>query len=110
MNRTAILTRPTPHSPGQQNLALFRIYIAYRSLLSVVLLIMLVLGSIYTGVATATESAAFGVIGSFAIALWQRRLTLRNFWDSVMGATRLTSMILLILAAGAVWSWRRFFP
>ena len=42
MNRPAILTRPVPHSPGQQNLALFRIYIAYRSLLSVVLLIMLV--------------------------------------------------------------------
>ncbi|MEM1153461.1 MAG: ATP-binding protein [Pseudomonadota bacterium] len=42
MNRPAILTRPIPHSPGQQNLALFRIYVAYRSLLSVVLLIMLV--------------------------------------------------------------------
>ena len=42
MNRPAILTRQTPHSPSQQNLALFRIYVAYRSLLSVVLLIMLV--------------------------------------------------------------------
>ncbi|WP_295141064.1 TRAP transporter large permease subunit [uncultured Reyranella sp.] len=71
------------------------------SLIPVVLLILLVLGSIYSGVATATESAAFGVIGSFAIAFWQRRLTLRNFWDSVMGATRLTSMILLILAGAS---------
>ena len=42
MNRPAILTRPTGTVSGQQNLALFRIYIAYRSLLSVVLLIMLV--------------------------------------------------------------------
>ena len=42
VNRPAILTRPLPHSSGQQNLALFRIYVAYRSLLSVVLLIMLV--------------------------------------------------------------------
>ncbi len=42
MNRPAILTQPVAHSPGQQNLALFRIYIAYRSLLSVVMLIMLV--------------------------------------------------------------------
>src|SRR3990167_3349956 len=67
------------------------------SLIPVVLLILLVLGSIYSGIATATESAAFGVVGSFAIAAWQRRLTWKNLWDSVMGATRLTSMILLIL-------------
>lgn len=42
MNRPAILRRPLTHTLGQQNLALFRIYVAYRSLLSVVLLIMLV--------------------------------------------------------------------
>jgi C4-dicarboxylate transporter DctM subunit len=71
------------------------------SLIPVVLLILLVLGSIYAGIATATESAAFGVVGSFVIAAWQRRLTWRNFWDSVMGATRLTSMILLILAGAS---------
>ncbi|MEP5568057.1 MAG: ATP-binding protein [Halioglobus sp.] len=41
MNRPAILTKPTA-STGQQNQALFRIYVAYRSLLSLVLLIMLV--------------------------------------------------------------------
>jgi len=72
-----------------------------RSLIPVVLLILLVLGSIYAGIATATESAAFGVLGSFAIAAGQRRLTWRNLWDSVMGATRLTSMILLILAGAS---------
>jgi two-component system sensor histidine kinase PilS (NtrC family) len=42
VTRPAILTQPVAHSPGQQNIALFRIYIAYRSLLSVVMLIMLV--------------------------------------------------------------------
>ncbi|MEH6610814.1 MAG: ATP-binding protein [Halioglobus sp.] len=42
MTRPAILTRPAAYSGGQQNVALFRIYVAYRTLLSVVLLIMLV--------------------------------------------------------------------
>lgn len=42
MNRPAILTRPSPHSVSQQNAVLFRIYVGYRSLLSIVLLIMLV--------------------------------------------------------------------
>ncbi len=71
------------------------------TLIPVVLLILLVLGSIYTGIATATESAAFGVLGSFVIAAGQRRLSWRTFWDSVMGATRLTAMILLILAGAS---------
>lgn len=42
MNRPAILTKPTAPSPSQQHTALFRIYVVYRSLLSVVLLIMLI--------------------------------------------------------------------
>ncbi|MGE0424739.1 MAG: TRAP transporter large permease [Reyranellaceae bacterium] len=74
---------------------------ASGSLIPVVLLILLVLGSIYAGIATATESAAFGVLGSFAIAAAQRRLNLDTFWQSVMGATRLTAMILLILAGAS---------
>ena len=42
MNRPAILTQPSSTPSGQQNMALFRIYVAYRSLLALVLLIMLV--------------------------------------------------------------------
>ena len=42
MNRPAILTQPSPLVSSNQNTALFRIYVGYRSLLSVVLLIMLV--------------------------------------------------------------------
>ena len=42
MNRPALLTQPEVHSQSYQNLALFRVYVAYRSLLSIVLLIMLV--------------------------------------------------------------------
>jgi C4-dicarboxylate transporter DctM subunit len=75
-----------------------------RSLIPVILLIGLVLGSIYAGVATATESAALGVVGAFLIALFQRRLNWATFWDSVMGATRLSSMIMLILAGSSFLS------
>jgi C4-dicarboxylate transporter, DctM subunit len=71
---------------------------ASRHLIPVVLLIVAVLGSIYSGVATATEAAAFGVLGSLVIALAQRSLTWATFRDSLMGATRLYCMIALILA------------
>jgi tripartite ATP-independent transporter DctM subunit len=74
---------------------------ASRHLIPVVLLIVAVLGSIYTGVATATEAAAFGVVGALVIAGIQRSLTWTTFRDSLLGATRLYCMIALILAGAS---------
>jgi C4-dicarboxylate transporter DctM subunit len=74
---------------------------ASRSLIPVVLLISAVLGSIYTGIATATEAAAVGVVGSLVISAVQGSLGWATFRDSLMGATRLYCMIALILAGAA---------
>jgi tripartite ATP-independent transporter DctM subunit len=74
---------------------------ASRHLIPVVLLIALVLGSIYAGIATATEAAAFGVVGALAISGVQGSLNWTTFRDSLMGATRLYCMIALILAGAA---------
>jgi tripartite ATP-independent transporter DctM subunit len=74
---------------------------ASRHLIPVVILVGLVLGSIYLGWATATEAAAFGVVGSLAIAASQRALSWRTFVDSLLGATRLYCMIALILTGAA---------
>jgi len=74
---------------------------ASRHLIPVMLLIGLVLGSIYVGVATATEAAAFGVVGSLVISATQGSLTRATFTDSLMGATRLYCMIALILSGAA---------
>ena len=71
---------------------------ASRHLIPVVLLIGLVLGSIYAGIATATEAAAFGVVGSLAISAVQGSLSRATFAASIMGATRLFCMIAFILA------------
>ena len=74
---------------------------ASRSLIPVVTLIVAVLGSIYTGIATATEAAAVGVVGSLAISVAQRSMSWQTFKESLMGATRLYCMIGLILAGAA---------
>ncbi|MFD1883372.1 TRAP transporter large permease [Paracoccus pacificus] len=66
-------------------------------LLPVFALIILVIGSMYTGIATATEAAAFGVLGALVLALLQGSLTWRSFVDSLLGATRTSAMIALIL-------------
>ena len=71
------------------------------NLIPVMLLIIFVFVSLLMGWATATECAAWGVLGSLAIAWWQGSLTWQSFWASVMGATRVNCMILLILAGAS---------
>lgn len=72
-----------------------------RFLIPVFLLIAAVIGSMYAGIATATEAAAIGVIGSLVLAAAQRSLTWQTLFDSLMGATRTSAMIALILAGAA---------
>ena len=74
---------------------------ASRHLIPIVLLIALVLGSIYAGIATATEAAAFGVVGALLISAVQGSLSRATFGASLMGATRLYCMIALILSGAA---------
>jgi C4-dicarboxylate transporter, DctM subunit len=76
-------------------------FIASRRLIPVHVLLFIVLGSMFAGIATATEAAALGVAGALALAWWQNTLTWTNFHESLMGATRTTAMISLILAASA---------
>ena len=66
-------------------------------LIPVMLLILLVIGSMYLGIATATEAAAFGVIGALILAAVQGSLSWEAFRDSLFGATRTSAMIALIL-------------
>jgi len=68
------------------------------------LLIALVFLSLLMGWATATECAAWGVLGSLAIAWWHGTLTWPSFWTSVMGAMRVNCMIMLILAGASYMS------
>ena len=70
---------------------------AFLGLLPVVALIVAVIGSIYGGIATATEAAALGVLGSFILAFLQKTLTRDTFVESVLGAVRTTTMVMFIL-------------
>ena len=72
-----------------------------RHLIPVVLLIVAVLGSIYAGIATATEAAAVGVVGSLVLSAAQGALSWQTFKESLLGATRLYCMIAMILTGAA---------
>jgi tripartite ATP-independent transporter DctM subunit len=70
-------------------------------LIPCLLLILGVFFSLVLGFATATECAAWGVSGALLLAWWSGTLNRKTFFDSVMSATRLTCMIMLILAGAA---------
>jgi tripartite ATP-independent transporter DctM subunit len=65
------------------------------------MLIIFIVWVLIAGWATATECAAFGVLGALVMAAWGRSLTFKNFWDGLMGATRTSCMIMFILAGAA---------
>jgi len=75
-----------------------------RHLVPCLLLIVFIVWVMVIGWATATEAAAYGVLGALAIAGWSGGLTREAFWASLMGATRLSCMILFILAGASFLS------
>jgi C4-dicarboxylate transporter DctM subunit len=89
---------PSQVPPADEEMSFRQKVYQSRSLFPVLLLIASVLGSIYSGIATATEAAAIGVLGSLVISAFQRSLNWENFKGSLKGATRLYCMIALILA------------
>jgi tripartite ATP-independent transporter DctM subunit len=84
-----------PPMPFRQKLA------ESAKLIPCLILILTVFFSLILGFATATECAAWGVTGALGLAWWSGTLNRASFFESVMSATRLTCMIMLILAGAA---------
>ncbi|MFP5466276.1 MAG: TRAP transporter large permease [Gammaproteobacteria bacterium] len=95
------LLNPTQVPKADAGMGFARKLAESRHLIPVVLLIGGVIGSIYTGVATATEAAAIGVVGALVLSAAQGSLNRSTFVASLLGATRLYCMIALILAGAA---------
>ena len=72
---------------------------ALPDLIPPLVIFLAVIGSIYAGWATATESAALGVIAALGVAAWNRRLTVRMLLQAFEGTMRTTAMIMAILIA-----------
>ena len=73
-------------------------------LIPVLLLIVSVMGSIYAGIATATEAAVLGVVGALLLSALQGSLNRETFTTALMGATRTSAMIAFILAGSTFLS------
>jgi tripartite ATP-independent transporter DctM subunit len=95
------MLNPAKQPPAEPRMRFVAKLRASMQLIPCLLLISAVIGSMLFGFATATEAAAFGVAGSLVLAALTGTLSWRNFRDSIAGATRLSCMILFILAGAA---------
>ncbi|OGP62684.1 MAG: C4-dicarboxylate ABC transporter permease [Deltaproteobacteria bacterium RBG_13_49_15] len=77
---------------------------AMKDLAPTAALILMVLGSIYGGVATPTEAAALGVFGAFLFALINRRMNTRILMDCLVNAVKTNAMIMLIVVGASFLS------
>jgi tripartite ATP-independent transporter DctM subunit len=73
-------------------------------LIPILLLIAAVMGSIYTGIATATEAAVLGVLGALLLSALQGSLNWFSFREALLGATKTSAMIAFILAGSTFLS------
>ena len=92
--------RPAP----EPSMTLGEMFRESRFLIPVLMLVFVVIGSMYFGWATATEAAAVGVVGALILAMMQRSLNWHTFTASLMGATRTSAMIALILMGASFLS------
>jgi tripartite ATP-independent transporter DctM subunit len=76
-----------------------------RPLWAFIILSITVIGSMYTGLATPTEAAAFGAFGALVIPLVLRRLTLQSFINAVKNAIKTTTMIFTIIIGAMIFGY-----
>ncbi len=98
------LANPAKTPPAGAPMSLAAKVRASGSLIPVTLLIAFIVWVLVRGIASATECAAYGVLGSLAIAWWGGSLNWRNVLESLMSATRVSCMIMFILAGASYLS------
>jgi len=87
-------------NPARQRFSLENL----TDLLPVALLILVVLGSIYSGIATPSEAAAIGVTAALILALATGQLTISLFNESLMSAVKMSAMVISLVVAAALLS------
>ena len=74
-------------------------FVGLQHLLPPMGIFLLVVGSIYAGLATPTEAAALGVVGAIVLAAFSGKLSIRMLRDAVEGTMKSTAMVMLIVVA-----------
>ena len=93
-----------PALPPDERSLMQRYGEAFKAILPPLVLIVLVLGSIFRGLATPTESAAVGVVGAVVLTAVYRRFSFRMLFDAARETVKVTAMIFMILIGATAFS------
>lgn len=99
-----LIAHTTDQAPPGEPFELKKAVRSSRHVLPMIILMFLVIGGIYGGIASPSEAAALGVMGSLIIVVAQRTISFTTFNRSVSGAIRATVMIVAIVACSAIFS------
>ncbi|MCF8481805.1 MAG: TRAP transporter large permease subunit [Rhodospirillum sp.] len=101
------LIRPEEKTAAHQAILVIpfreKLHLALTSLLPIMALIVAVLGSLLAGIASPTEAASVGAVGALLLCVGYRRFSLKMLIESLGITVRISSMILLIVAAGTMF-------
>jgi C4-dicarboxylate transporter, DctM subunit len=91
--------------PSTNNFTWRERFNSLRSLWSFVILIIAVLGAIYSGIATVTEAAALGALVALIIVLLMRKISFKDIKNSALSTVKTTSMILIIVMGAMIFGY-----
>ncbi len=100
----ACLVRPELGPTKREPVTRAELAASFMNLLPILIMITVVLGGIYSGMVTPSESAALGLLTAFIIAAIQRQLTWESFRDSLLSALRTSCMVISIVMAASFMS------
>jgi C4-dicarboxylate transporter DctM subunit len=93
--------RPSAGPPGPKTSVKEKI-VSLKGTWHMLLLFILIIGGIYAGIFTPTEAGGVGAFGALVISAASRRLTVRRFFDSLLEATKITAMIMLLIVGAFI--------
>lgn len=106
MMTVAVWTVASPASvPRGDSYGLREKLSATVAVLPFLILIAAVLGSLYLGIATPTEAGAVGAVVALIMAVYRRRLSWTDFYETLLDTVKVTSFIMLIVVGASVLSW-----
>jgi tripartite ATP-independent transporter DctM subunit len=82
----------------------YRIFLALKAIIPPIALVLIVLGSIFYGIATPTESSALGCVGAVFLAVIYRKFNPTMLWESANESVKITAMVFTVLLGASVFS------
>src|SRR5690606_28107938 len=102
--RAVISVKPSVAPPVTERFSLTEKLESLRGLWAALLLVVVVMGGIYTGLLFPSAAGTVGAVGALAIGLARRRIDWAALWNALKSSASTTAVLFLIIIAGLLFS------